>query len=141
MNRPLWVLDTNVLVSAALSPGRVCDQLLQHSISGLFVPAWDNSLLWEYRDILSRPHFGLSKSAVRELLAAFPKAGFRQGIATGVELPDPDDVPFVAVALATEERTIITGNPKHFPPASIESVTILSPRGALDLLLGQEKAK
>jgi len=134
MNVPLWVIDTNVLISAAITPGGCCDQLLQHAIAGHFVPVWDNSLLAEYRDVLSRPKFGFSKAAIRELLAAFPQSGFRQGIATGVKLPDPDDLPFVAVALATKDKTIITGNPRHFPPPAIKAVTILAPREALDIL-------
>lgn len=141
MKVPLWVIDTNVLVSAVLTPGRVCDELLQHAVAGRFVPAWDNSLLAEYRAVLSRPKFGLSRSAIRKLLAAFPQSGFRQGISTGVKLPDPDDISFVAVALATEDKTIITGNPKHFPLLPIKPVTILSPREALDLLSSKEKLK
>ena len=134
MNSPLWVIDSNVLISAALTPGGVCDQLLQQAIAGHFVPAWDNSLLAEYRDVLSRPKFGFSKSAIRELLAAFPQTGFHQGTATNVKLPDPDDLPFVAVALATAEKTIVTGNPRHFPLSLTNGVTILSPRQALHVL-------
>ena len=134
MNIPLWVIDTNVLISAALTPGGVCDQLLQHAIAGHFIPAWDNSLLAEYRDVLSRPRFGFSKSAIRELLAAFPQSGFHQGTATSVKLPDPDDLPFVAAALATVEKTIVTGNPRHFPLSAINGVTILAPREALHIL-------
>ena len=137
MSIPLWVADTNVLVSAALTPGRACDQLLQQAVGGRFAPAWDNSLLAEYRNVLSRPKFGLSRAAIRDLLAAFPQSGFRQGIATGVKLPDPCDIPFVAVALATEDKTIITGNPKRFHLVSIKPVTILSPREALDILSGK----
>jgi len=141
MSVPLWVVDTNVLVSAALSPGRVCDQLLQHAVGGHFIPAWDNSLLAEYRDVLSRPKFGLSRVAVRELLSAFPQSGFRQGVETGVKLPDPDDIPFVAVALATEDKTIITGNPKHFPLPAIKPIKVLSPQEALDMLLRKKKGE
>ena len=141
MKIPLWVIDTNVLVSAVLTPGRVCDQLLQQAVAGRFVPAWDNSLLAEYRAVLSRPKFGLSRSAIREMLASFPQSGFRQGIATGVKLPDPNDTSFVAVALATEDKTIITGNPKHFPLLSIKPVKTLSPREALDILAKKEKLK
>jgi len=138
MSVPHWVIDTNVLISAVLTPGGVCDQLIQHAVAGHFVPAWDNSVLAEYRDVLSRPKFGLSRAAVRDLLAAFPHSGFCRGVAAGANLPDPDDVPFVAVALATANRTIVTGNPKHFPPLAIKSVTILSPRAALEILSGNE---
>lgn len=141
MNIPFWVIDTSVLVSAVLNPGRVCDQLLQHAVAGHFVPAWDNSLLAEYRDVLSRPRFGLSRATIKNLLAAFPPAGFRQGRATDVKLPDPDDISFVAVALATEDKVIITGNSRHFPLLAIKPVTILSPREALNILSRKKMPK
>jgi putative PIN family toxin of toxin-antitoxin system len=134
MSVPLWVIDTNVVVSAALNPGRVCDVVLQHAVAGHFLPAWDNSILAEYREVLSRPKFGLSRSCIKELLSAFPASGFRRGVSTKIQLSDPGDTPFVAVALATEDKTIITGNPKHLSEAVSQSVKILSPRDALDLL-------
>ncbi|MCX6962041.1 MAG: hypothetical protein NTZ08_06285 [Verrucomicrobia bacterium] len=51
-------------------------------------------------------------------------------------LPDPDDLPFVAVALAAPDKTIITGNPRHYPATEMQKVgvKILSPRQALDCL-------
>jgi putative PIN family toxin of toxin-antitoxin system len=133
---PHWVIDTNVLISAAISPGGICDQLLQLVIAGRLIPAWDHLLLREYRDVLERPKFGLSKISVRELLSALPQSGFVHGVAIKVALPDSDDVPFVAVALATEERTIITGNAVHFPTSAMKKlgVRILSPREALNEL-------
>jgi len=135
MSLPLWVIDTNVLVSAALTPMGVCDRLIQLAVEAYFIPAWDNSLLAEYRDVLCRPKFGLTESAIRDLLAAFPQSGFYRGISAGVNLPDPDDIPFVAVALATPDKTIVTGNPNHFPAAQIKPARTLSPRKALEILL------
>lgn len=133
MRPPRWVLDTNVFVSAAITPGGVCDQLLQCAVGGLFVPAWDNSLLLEYRGVLERPKFRLSKACVRALLSALPQAGFHPGAVLKVELPDPDDLPFVAVAVGCGDKTVVTGNPGHFPRACLRKigVEILSPRRAL----------
>jgi predicted nucleic acid-binding protein len=98
MRPPLWVIDTNVFVSAAITPGGVCDLLLQCAVSGLFIPAWDNKILREYREVLGRPKFRLSKASVRGLLAALPRSGFHPGVPLSLELPDPDDLPFMAVA-------------------------------------------
>jgi len=135
MTTPPWVIDTNLLVSAAITPGGICDQLLQNAVSGRFVLIWDNSLLLEYRDVLSRPKFGLSAGSIRKLLAAFPPTGFCRGLKLECKLPDPADLPFVAVALATHDKTIVTGNSKHFPHATTRKlgITILSPREALVL--------
>lgn len=130
---PFWVLDTNVVVSAALTPGGVCARIMQHAIEGNFRMAWDNVMLTEYREVLSRPRFKLSPPAVRRLLAALPASGFRAGAAIRLNLPDPADLPFLAVACATDERIIVTGNPRHFPKATLRSlgVKVFSPRQAL----------
>ena len=133
---PLWVIDTNVLVSAAITPGGICDRILQHAVSGTFRMAWDNSLLAEYRDVLLRPRFGLPPSAVKRLLSALPQTGYRKGVSLRLALPDPDDLMFAAVACATDERVVVTGNPRHFPKAAMSQlgVTVLSPRQALEQL-------
>lgn len=136
MRMPHWVVDTNVFVSAAITPGGVCDQLLQCAVAGLFVPAWDNTLLLEYREVLQRPKFRLSKASVRALLSALPQSGFHPGAVMKLELPDPDDLPFVAVAVACGDQIVVTGNPDHFPVDRLRKVgvKILTPRQALDLL-------
>lgn len=133
---PLWVIDTNVFVSAAITSGGICDRVLQHAVRGTFRIAWDNSLLAEYRDVCGRPCFGLSESAVKRLLSALPPTGYRRGVELRMELPDPDDVVFAMVACATAEKTIVTGNPRHFPRTAMRklSVTILSPRQAFERL-------
>jgi len=133
---PLWVVDTNVFVSAAITPGGICDRVLQHAVRGTFRIAWDNSLLAEYRDVLGRPRFGLSESSVKRLLSALPPTGYRRGIELRIDLPDPDDLVFAMVACATAEKTIVTGNPPHFPRAAMRKlgVTILSPRQAFEQL-------
>ena len=46
-------------------------------------------------------------------------------------LPDPDDEPFLALADAAM-CPLITGNAKHFPPASRGDVTVWSPREFLE---------
>lgn len=133
---PFWVIDTNVFVSAAVTPGGICDRVLQHAVRGTFRTAWDNSLLAEYLDVLGRPRFGLSESAVKRLLSALPPTGYRRGVELRMELPDPDDLVFAMVACATEAKTIVTENPRHFPRAAMRKlgVTILSPRQSLERL-------
>ena len=136
MRPPLWVIDTNVFVSAAITPGGVCDLLLQCAVSGLFIPAWDNKILREYREVLGRPKFRLSKASIRSLLAALPRSGYHPGVPLSLELPDPDDLPFIAVAIAGGDKTLVTGNPAHYPPAIMRQlgITVFSPRKALESL-------
>jgi len=42
-------------------------------------------------------------------------------------LPDPDDEPFLEIALAAKAMAIVTGNKRHFPKREYEGVKILSP--------------
>jgi putative PIN family toxin of toxin-antitoxin system len=136
MDRPHWVLDTNVIISAALSPAGNCAGLLRLATDGKFTPAWDNRVLLEYRDVLQRPKFQISGSVVENLLGSFPAFGFYQTGNQTFGLLDVDDEVFLNVALATQDKTIVTGNRKHFPAKILEplGVDVLSPREALDRL-------
>lgn len=51
-----------------------------------------------------------------------------------VELPDPDDLMFVEVALASQADAIVTGNKKHFPAESCGGILVVSPAELLFLL-------
>ena len=53
---------------------------------------------------------------------------------SGLPLPDRDDQPFLEVALEPAERTLATGNLRHFPVSVRGAVTVLSPREAWERL-------
>lgn len=128
----LWVIDTNVLVSAAITRGGVCDRLMLAAQEGRLDLAWNAAMLREYREVLLRPKFGLRARMVGEVLAMFRIDGHRVGEA-GVTLPDPDDAPFLAVALMGE-RVLVTGNIRHFPEKLRRGVEVLTPAEALKRL-------
>ena len=70
--------------------------------------------------------FGLSRPVVAGLLARFDPA--HQVPAGGApSLPDPDDEVFLAAALATADRVLVTGNGVHFPARICRPVRVLSP--------------
>ncbi|MBW7893737.1 MAG: putative toxin-antitoxin system toxin component, PIN family [Opitutaceae bacterium] len=129
--KPRWVLDTNVLISAALTHSGACDLILQAIADGQVVAAWDYPLLAEYREVLARPRFGFSRPVQAEILAFFDLDGHTPAASPVPSLPDPHDEPFLAVALATPDRVLVTGNTKHYPPASRSGVAVLTPREAL----------
>lgn len=112
------VLDTNVLVSALLSPFGPPARILDLLLAGEITLAFDDRLLADYRDVLTRDRFGFEPGAVAELLAYFEYAG-RATVAypLPVVLPDPDDIPLLEVAAAAE-ATLITGNGRHTHPNS-----------------------
>lgn len=127
---PQWVLDTNVVVSAALTAGGTCDRIMRAAIDNQIRLAWSSPILAEYRAVLSRPRFGLASGMVAALLAAF---GPRDRVTpTKVpSLPDRDDEVFLATALATPDQILVTGNAAHFPCDRCRPVTVLTPAEAL----------
>lgn len=124
------VIDTNIPVSALLTPGGVSAQLIAGIRSQALIPVVSQDILAEYTEVLNRPKFGFANDRIASLLEDM------KGLATFLkpqpvplqDLPDPDDAPFIAAAL-TAGCAIITGNGKHFPPTT--GVGILSPAEAL----------
>lgn len=130
------VLDTNVLVSGVLSPygppGRCLDLILEGDLTLLF----DDRILAEYRDVLLRPRFDLVAKDVVVLIDSLTAGG--QPISASPldrSLPDPDDLPFLEVAVAGSADALVTGNARHFPKeATSPEVEILAPAQLLDRL-------
>ena len=130
----LVVLDTNILVSALLSPfgppARVLDMLL----SGDIRAAYDDRLMAEYREVLARAKFSFAPEDVATVLAYLEAAGERVTarplpcVARPLPcaLPDPDDLPFLEVA-AQAEAVLITGNTAHYPEAVRGEVKVVAP--------------
>lgn len=127
---PVWVIDTNVLVSAALSAGGTCDQILRAAVAGRLRLAWSAPILAEYREVLLRPKFALSPEVVASLLAVFSPEG-QVTPESAPPLPDSDDEVFLAAALMTPDHVLVTGNTVHFPADRCAPVDVLSPAEAL----------
>ena len=121
------VVDTNVLVSGLLSahgpPARVIDLLT----TGDLQAAYDDRIAAEYRQVLARPRFGFQPEAVAHLLDYL----FAEGLPLvapprPATLPDPDDQPFLEVAVEAA-APLITGNQKHFPAEVCTDIEVLTP--------------
>ncbi|OIR06519.1 hypothetical protein GALL_114370 [mine drainage metagenome] len=87
----------------------------------------------EYRAMLLRPKFGLSLSTVAALLATFGPAD-QVPLRRAPALPDPEDEVFLAAALTTADKILVTGNRAHFHKASCLPVRVLSPSEAVQKL-------
>jgi putative PIN family toxin of toxin-antitoxin system len=135
MSAPAWVVDTNVLVSAALTAGGNCDRIVRAAVDGRIRLAWSAAVLAEYRAVLIRPKFRFSPPVVASLLATFGPAD-QVTPAPAPRLPDPDDELFLATALATPDKILVTGNAAHFPPGICAPVRVFSPAQALKQLTG-----
>jgi uncharacterized protein len=126
------VLDTNVLVSALLNPQGAPAAVLELVVAGALVPVFDDRILDEYREVLSRPRFGFEAAAVATFLQGIESGERVEAAPIDLDLPDPDDAPFVEVAVAANVNALVTGNRRHFPPTC--GATVLSPKQLLQLL-------
>ena len=103
------VIDTNVIVSAVISkslesnPAKIIRAIVQDRI----VPLFNDEILDEYREVLSRPKFHLTQAQIETALKAV--------VTDGLDFPDPKDIVFYEVALSKEDSYLVTGNIKHFP--------------------------
>ena len=128
------VLDTNVLVSALLSPFGPPAEVLRLVTSGTVRVCHDARILGEYRQVLLRPAFPFRTVQVESLIDQIEADGVPvAAFPLSERLPAPDDEAFLAVALAGEADFLITGNLRHFPETSRQGVRVVSPRDFLNL--------
>ena len=127
----LWVIDTNVVVSSMRVPTSPPALLLDAVANRRVRMAYDDRILSEYREVLNRQRLQISPRIIANFLAhmrhqqrIYPTYRLRSG-------PDPDDLMFIEVALATPQKTIVTGNVRDFPRATRNGVRILTPAQAL----------
>jgi predicted nucleic acid-binding protein len=89
--------------------------------------------LSEYREVLLRPKFGFSSDAVEALLDQIMASG--DSVSAGSihrPLPDPDDEPFLEVAISGMADALVTGNKRHYPKPARAGIRVLSPREFLE---------
>ena len=135
MNPPFWVLDTNVVVSGLLNPAGATGQLLLAVRDGRIRAAWTPSILSEYASVLRRPKFGFPQPFVANFIGSFAEAWeIKRSPKLRVELPDRSDEIFLAAALGTTDKVLVTGNVKHFPPESRLEAIVLTPAEAIKRL-------
>ncbi len=125
------VVDTNVVVSALLGPGRVPDRALAALCARGGTLLYDARILAEYHAVLARPKFrGVDPLRREALLATLLGAGTEviDAPAWAGELADPDDRMFVEVARAGRAEVLLTGNLRDYreglgfevlPPATL----------------------
>lgn len=127
------VLDTNVLVSAPISPFGNEAQVLDAVQRGRIAPCFSPEILTEYAEVLARPKFGFARNEIDGLLGALQSNGllFEPPPATGAS-PDPGDDGFIACALLANAEFIVTGNKRHFPAASCGQAKVVSARELME---------
>ena len=123
------VLDTNVIVSAFLTPAgkpaSVLQSVLRHDLDICF----DTAILAEYEEVLSRPKFAGSvhRPSIERFIELLSGIGIKiTCIPSHFHLPDEKDRKFYDAAVAAG-AFLITGNKRHFPDENF----IFEPAGFL----------
>ena len=110
------VIDTNVVVSAALKPEGLQRTTLLLAITKPARFYVSRPILEEYADVLSRPELGIRKGSRRQLLQLIRNNSHIVTPSRRLEVAsDPDDNVFLECADAARADYLITGNQKHFP--------------------------
>ncbi|MQA89399.1 MAG: putative toxin-antitoxin system toxin component, PIN family [Gemmatimonas sp.] len=135
------VLDTNVVVSGVMHPSSVPARVLLLVYDTRIQPVIDLRVLNEYHEVLARPKLkipGVRASDFLRLLGDVAERVIVTEEAVSVlgsfALKDPDDRPFMEVAVSAAAEAIVTGNTSHFPEAALDPIRVLTPRQLLDEL-------
>lgn len=125
-----WVIDTNVVVSGLLSPQGPSARVLDAILDGRLKLVYDARILAEYRDVLRRPRLKLAPAKIQAFLKVVVGQTMVVPHPVTANAPDVDDIVFVEAALATIDKTIVTGNLAHYPAEILQDVRVLTPAQA-----------
>jgi len=119
------VVDTNVIVSALINTNGIPAKILSLILNGNIKILYDNRIIFEYIDVLSRKEFGFPKEMIDDLINFIKHDGeFVNAEYIKRKFSDETDKKFYEVyksaAIGPAEHTgeakyLITGNIKHFP--------------------------
>lgn len=124
----LALLDTNVVISAAINPdGAPAMLITEWALKGQIQIVTSPYTIAEYRQVACRPKFARY---------GFPPVWLEFLIDESLQLPDPPhwvypvpdpkDSPFLSLA-HTAGAWLVTGNLAHFPASCRHGVSVLSP--------------
>ena len=111
------VLDTNVVVSAFLSPAGKPAAILGLVLQGKLSICVNTAILSEYEQVLSRQRFieRMHHTDIRRFMDIIYTIGIKvNAVPSAIELPDESDRTFYDCAKAAKAN-LVTGNKRHYP--------------------------
>jgi len=110
------VIDTNIVVSAALKPHGLQRTVLLLAVTKPARLYVSEAIMDEYREVLARPKLKIRKG-LRQQVLQFIKRHSRcvRPARTLQVTSDPDDNKFLECADAARADYLVTGNQRHFP--------------------------
>jgi len=110
------VLDTNIVVSAALKPDGLQRTALLLAITKPARLYVSEAVMAEYREVLARPKMNIRKGLRQQLLQLVKTHGHSVTPSRQLQVTrDPDDNKFLECADAARADYLVTGNQRHFP--------------------------
>ena len=110
------VIDSNILVSAALKPDGLQRTVIVLATSKPARFYVTNAILAEYREVLARPELNIRRGLRQQLLQLVRNHAQLIKPARAIQVAnDPDDDKFLECADASRADYLITGNQRHFP--------------------------
>ena len=110
------VVDTNVVVSAALKPDGLQRTVILLAITRPARLYVSTPILAEYRDVLSRPELQIRKGLRQQLLQLIRRRSHAVTPQRRLQVTsDPGDNIFLECADAARADYLVTGNTRHFP--------------------------
>ena len=110
------VIDTNVLISAAIKPIGLQRTVFLIAISKPARLYVSHPILEEYSEVLARPELRIRKGLRLQLLQLIKNHGHTVAPTRRLEVTtDPADNIFLECADAARADYLVTGNQKHFP--------------------------
>jgi putative PIN family toxin of toxin-antitoxin system len=125
------VLDTNIVVSACLTPEGAPATTVELALLGLFTVCLSPEILAEYHEVLARPKFSRQAERIRTLLEGIE--GISEIVTPQQRLTisqDEDDNRVLECAQAAKADLLVTDNRKHFPDSTGDA-RIVFPRDFL----------
>jgi len=110
------VIDTNVLISAAIKPAGLQRTVLLLAITKPARLYVSRSVLQEYGEVLARQELKIRKGLRQQFLQLIKNHSYIVAPTQQLEVTgDPDDNIFLECADAAKADYLVTGNQKHFP--------------------------
>jgi uncharacterized protein len=134
------VLDTNVIVSAALNPGGTPGRIVAAAVAGQFDSCSSPALVAELREVLAEPRLldrlGWSPQRLDMFIHEFSEATFLMEPAFTLDAvaDDPTDNRVLEAAVASEVDYIVSGDRHLLSLGEYEGIPIVRPAQFLALL-------
>jgi len=111
------VLDTNVIVSALANSKGSSAKILSLILDGKLDILYDNRILFEYLEVLSKKEFGFNIELINDIIYFIRCEGSFVKIGENLDVifHDETNKKFYEIYVSGEANYLITGSRKHFP--------------------------